>query len=293
MENIRNQYALIEIEEVVNRQYTNALSIFTALEEAEKKATQCRGGMYWKTHIKTKIDYLIRTQPDNSQKCIGPRSSETEAIYEKFTSTKIIIESRIHALRKELERNKRLNRALSVGYAPKILIDVLNVLSRKGVAKDFKVIGPQAIYAFEAAACVRIKKESAPETPNANILWQIDKKLKLQTQINYNEKTMITLLKKIDKSFEISKGRNCTAINAKGFEVEFIHLKEWAIPMDIPFSIVIVSKNGQMARMNTMSPLEFIEIVKLGEYSLQASIIEKLVIEYLPQLVLDRRVTCQ
>jgi hypothetical protein len=329
MEKIRNTFGLIYIGDSARRQYINALSTFTALEEARKKAAQYRGGMYWKTHSKTKIDYLIRTQTDNSQKSIGPRTSETEAIYEKFISSKNVIESRIHDLLEELELHRRLNRALLVGRAPQILIDILNMFSRAGISEHFRVIGTHAVYAYETAAGVRIEKEAALETYDVDLLWAIDKKLKFQAQMKYNESSMIALLRKVDSTFVMREEQRYTAVNSKGFEVVIIHreisnedTKNKSIPSRMttneddfivvkassagrlqgapPFTSVIVSPAGYMARINTVSPIEFIKVkkrlsmqpdrdpIKKNRDQLQASIIEKLVNEYLPQLLIKK-----
>jgi hypothetical protein len=327
MENIRNTFGVIDIGESARRQYINALSIFTALEEARKKAAQFRGGMYWKTHSKSKIDYLIRTQADNSQKSIGSRSSETEAIYEKFISSKNASESRISDLLKELELHRRFNRAAMVGRAPQILIDILNMFSRTGIAEHFRVIGTHALYAYETAAGVRIEREAALETNDVDLLWAIDKKLKFQAQMKYNESSMIALLKRVDSTFDIREEQRYTAVNSKGFEVDIIRREisnedsiisskpsrmtpdeddfiavnassAGALQGAPPFTSVIVSPTGHMARMNTVSPIEFIKVkkrlsmlpgrdpIKKSRDHLQARIIEKLVAEYLPQLII-------
>jgi hypothetical protein len=327
MKNVRNTFGLIDIGDSARRQYINALSIFSALEETRKKGAQFRGGMYWKTHGKSKIEYLIRTQTDNSQKSIGPRSAETEAIYDKFISAKKSTESRIGDLLKELELHRRLNRAVVVGRAPQILIDILNVFSRAGISEHFRVVGTHAVYGYEAAAGVRIEKEGALETNDVDLLWVIDKQLKFQTQMKYNESSMIALLKKVDSTFEMREEQRYTAVNSKGFEVDII-LRETSNEDSIiapkpfrmtpdegdfiavkaatagrlqgasPFTSVIVSPAGYMARMNTVSPIEFIKVkkwlsllpdrnpLKKSRDQLQADIIEKLVIEYLPQLVI-------
>lgn len=320
---------LIEIGDSARRQYINALSVFTALEEARKKAANFRGGMYWKKHGKTHIEYLIRTQTDNSQKSIGPRSSETEVIYEKFTSSKNTIDSRIRELLKELELHRRLNRAVLVGRAPQMLIDILNIFSRAGIAEHFKVIGTHAIYAYEAVAGVRIEKEAVLETYDVDLLWAIDKKLKFQAQMKFNETSMITLLKKVDSTFEMREDQRYTAVNSKGFEVDIIHreisnenTKNESNPSRmttdvnnfiavkassagklqgaLPFTSVIVSPSGYMARIHTVSPVEFVKVkkwlstqpdrdpIKRSRDQLQAHIIENLVSEYLPQLLIKK-----
>ncbi|MEI6133303.1 MAG: GSU2403 family nucleotidyltransferase fold protein [Deltaproteobacteria bacterium] len=331
MEKIRNLLEFVDIGDSARRQYINALSVFTALEEARKKAAQYRGGMYWKKHSKTKIDYLIRTQTDNSQKSIGPRCSETEGMYEKFTSSKSTIESRIRDLLAEAELHRRLNRAILVGRAPQMLVDILNMFSRAGIAEHFKVIGTHAIYAYETAAGVRIEKEAALETYDIDLLWVVEKKLRFQTLMKFNESSMIALLKKVDSTFVIRDERRYTAVNSKGFEVDIMRREMSNEDTQInsnpsrmttaeddffavkapsagilqgatPFTSVIVSPSGHMARINTVSPVEFIKVkkwlsmrpdrdpIKQSRDKLQANIIEKLVTEYLPHLLIKKTI---
>jgi nucleotidyltransferase-like protein len=326
MENIRNHYGLIDIGESARRQYINASTLFTAYEEARDKAAKYRGGMYWKTHTRTRIDYLVRTKTDNSQKVIGPRSTKTEEIFNIFNSTKKDVESRLQNLIEELERQRRFNRAAIVGRAPQILVELLNTFSRYGIAEHFKVIGTHALYAYEAAAGVRIEKESALETKDVDLLWSIDKKIKFQTQMKHNESSMIALLKKVDKTFEIRDDQRHTAVSDTGFEVDiirritpdegpetrpnpsrmtddeddFLAVKAstaGALENAPTFSSVIVSSSGYMARMNTVSPIEFVKVkknlsmlqdrepMKRSRDQLQASIVEQLVNEYLPNLL--------
>lgn len=331
MENIRNNYGLVDIGESARRQYINATSLFTAFEEARKKAAQFRGGMYWKTHSGSKIDYLIRTQTDNSQHSLGPRSNETEMIYQKFIQSKQEIEARLDDLLEEMEKQRRMNRALMIGRAPQMLVSILNMFSRAGIADHFRVVGTHALYAYEAASGVRIEKEGVLETNDVDLLWLIDRKLKFQTQMEYNASSMISLLKKVDNTFEIRDEQRHTAVNSKGFEVDIIRRitpdndmedmkgsNPSRMTMDDddliaikarsagtlqgaePFSSIIVSPLGYMARINTVSPLSFVKVktwlanlpdrdpMKRSRDKLQAAIIEKLAYEYLPHLSLEQ-----
>ena len=79
MENSPKKYHWIELSNDIKRQYIDAQSLFTALEEAKKEAAQVRGGMHWKKQ--QGYEYLVRSSAQNSQKSLGPRSEETEAMY--------------------------------------------------------------------------------------------------------------------------------------------------------------------------------------------------------------------
>ncbi len=83
----------LEIEPDAARQYIDARAAFVVWERTRKSAVQVRGGMVWKT-VGGK-DYLIRTSTVGGQTSLGRRSSETEAMYESFTSTKQSTEDRL------------------------------------------------------------------------------------------------------------------------------------------------------------------------------------------------------
>jgi hypothetical protein len=72
------------------RQYIDAVSVFEAREEALAEAQQVRGGMYWHKGSTASPDasYLVRTSASGSEKSLGRRTPETEAIYDKFLQRK-------------------------------------------------------------------------------------------------------------------------------------------------------------------------------------------------------------
>jgi hypothetical protein len=289
------------------------------LEAARKNAADVRGGMYWKRQGKT--SYLIRTSPRNAQKSLGPRSLETESIHQRFSERKAKAEARVDQLSTELVRHQRMNRALFVGRAPQILVDILNTLARAGLSEHFTVIGTHALYAYEAAAGVRFGTANALATQDIDLLWDTRKRVSFATRMKILGSSMVGLLKKVDPSFEIRQDQRYTAVNSKGFEVDIIRREGsegdphplrltdeeedfWAtqakragVMLSGPrFSSMIVSPSGTMARLEAISPLTFIKFkrwmasqsdrdpMKTSRDRLQADLVEQLVEEYLPHL---------
>lgn len=322
MENIRKSLDLLEIDDDAKRQYIDAKTAFQAWEEARKASREVRGGMYWKRAGKT--DYLIRTSPTNSQKSLGPRSAETETIYDKFFDRKTSAEQREAALRDAVQRHQRLNRALHVGRSPAIVVDILNAISNAGLSDYFTVVGTHALYAFETTAGVRILDSSAMETRDVDLLWDTRKRVQFVSDMKLQGSSMINLLKKVDPTFQIRHDQKYTATNSKGFEVDIIRreaeendphpvrLSEaendfWvtqarnaAVLLSAPrFSSVIVSTAGYMARMDTVSPVVFSRFkrwmaeqpdrdpLKRSRDIRQAEVVDALVDEYLPHLRAD------
>ena len=300
------------------RQYIDARATFEALEAAEARAATVRGGMYWRTTNDT--DYLVRTSAGNAQKSLGPRSAETETIYASFTARKAQAQARVKDLSATLTRHQRMNRALFVGRVPNIVIDILNVLQRSGIAEHFTVVGTHALYAYEAAAGVRVES-AAVATQDVDLLWDTRKQLKLTTQLKRLDSSMLALLRKVDKTFTLIDDQLYTAVNSNGFEVDILRRETqeqdphpvklsdaeedfWVVQarnaeqlVSAPrFSAVVVSTSGHMARMNTVHPLAFVRFkrwlaqrpdrdpLKTGRDQLQADTVEQMVKEYLPQL---------
>lgn len=316
MEKLRKSAGLSDIGNEARRQYVDAQATFTAWEEATRRAAEVRGGMYWKLQGKT--EYLIRTSARNSQKSLGPRSDATEAIFKKFTSTKEALESRRDQLSKALIQHQRLNRALFVGRAPQILVEILNTLAKFGIAEHFLVIGTHALYAYEAAAGVRFESTEALATRDVDLLWDTRKRIRFVTQMENLGSSMIGMLQRVDKTFEIRDEQRYTAVNSSGFEVDIIRreafegdphpllltedendfrvvqAKRAGVLLNSPsFSAMIVSPSGHMARMNTVSPVVFAqfkrwmaeqsnrEAMKIDRDRLQAELVEQIVEEYL------------
>jgi hypothetical protein len=306
------------------RQYIDARSVFTAWEDAVRNAAEVRGGMYWKRQGST--EYLIRTSTKNSQKSLGPRSPESEKIYEKFIARKAEAESRVSDLEVELTRQQRMNRALYVGRTPQLLVDILAQFARSGLSGHFTVVGTQALYAYEAAAGVRFTSSSAMATRDFDFLWDTRKRLAFAAQMKVLDTSMLGLLKKIDSTFELREDQRHTAVNSKGFEVDIIrpsHVEGesratlmsqdegdfWAIfarraeiLLNAPvFDSMVVSPSGHMARMRAVSPVTFIgfkrwmavqqdrDPLKAPKDSLQADLVERMVEEYLPHLISDSK----
>lgn len=289
-----------DIGDDARRQYIDARAAFEALEAGRVQAAAVRGGMYWKTVKGT--DYLVRTSAGNAQKSLGPRSADTEAMYAGFTERKGQAEARAKELAATVQRHRRLNRALYVGRVPTVVVEILEMLHRQNVAEHFTVVGTHAIYAYEAAAGVRVES-AAVATRDVDLLWDTRKRFKLATQLKRLDSSMLALLRKVDKTFALVDGQRYTAVNSQGFEVDILR-REVQEParnaeqlVSAPrFSAIVVGASGQMARMNTVHPLAFARFkrwlavrpdrdpLKVSRDVLQADTVEQLVGEYLPQL---------
>ncbi len=311
---------MLEISPAIARQYIDAVATFEALEEAQEEASQVRGGMYWHAGPPSAPDakYLVRTTPAGAETSLGARSPDTEAIYERFTQRKLASAERVSGLKTALDQHRRLNRALRVGRVDPLVVALLARLANTQLSPHFRVVGTHALYAYEAAAGVRLDGE-ALATRDIDLLWDTRKRLLFSTQLAKVDSSMLGVLRKVDSSFRIRKSQQYTAVNKDGFEVDIIRRERaesdphpiklsdadedfWVaqarrahVLLDSPgFSAVIVATNGTMARMNTVHPTSFVafkrwlaqqperDALKRRRDQLQAEAVQTLLDDYLP-----------
>jgi len=217
-----------------------------------------------------------------------------------------------------------MNRALYVGRAPQILVDILNGLGKWGVAEHFTVVGTHALYAYEATAGVRIGAPGALATKDVDLLWDTRRRLQFVEHMQGLGSTMMGLLQKIDPTFRLSDEDRFKAVNKSGFEVDIIR-REAHEGDDHPLALtpsndgeefyavqaeragrllsaprhtaIVVSSAGDMARMTTIEPAPFVEFkrwmstlknrdqMKRARDALQAEVVQQLMLEYLPHLI--------
>ena len=201
------------------RQLIDSTAIFEELRRVQSQTRKYAGGMHWKRQ--DKYEYLIRTTPDNRGVPIGPRSPETEKVYEKFKREKEAAEDRARKLRVSFTEAERLNKAVRAGRAPNLVVDILRALEDRGLDKHFIVVGTHALYAYEAAAGVWIAS-SAMATKDVDLLWDARKRVEFITDMERAGESMLSILKKVDSTFVRSEEHKETAVNANGFQVDFL-----------------------------------------------------------------------
>ncbi len=262
------------------RQLIDSTTIFDEFTRVLGQARQYAGGMYWKRQ--GDYEYLVKTQPDGRQQRVGPRSAETGKTFDEFSARKGDLEARLKSLRAALKDAERLNKALKVGRVPSPVIAVLQAIEDAGLGQHFIVVGTHALYAYEAAAGVRIV-QGALATQDVDLLWDARKRVRFITDLGKLETSVLGVLQQADPTFQRKEGQNETAINAKGFEVDFLRRQpEGDDPHPFRFSDddgdlwpvqavrasvltsakrfdhVVVSATGRMTMMRTIDPDAFV-----------------------------------
>ena len=205
------------------RQLIDACVVFDEHQRVRAQARAYAGGMYWKRQ--DAYEYLVKTAPNNRQKRLGPRSAQLEAVYAEFTGRKQALEQRLAALRLQLTDAERTNKALKAGRVPPTVVAVLASIEEAGLDAHFVVVGTHALYAYEAAAGVRIV-QGALATQDVDLLWDARRRVQFVTDMEKFDGSMLRVLQSADASFQRKEGHKEghkeTAINAKGFEVDFL-----------------------------------------------------------------------
>lgn len=307
-----------ELTDLQKRQYIDAESVFMALRDAEKTARAVRGSMLWR-QVNGKT-YLIRTNIDNSQKSLGARSSELDAVYEKFMMRKSMSGERIAGLRQALQLHQKLNRAHRIGRTPEIVVQILNRLNKSGISEHFITVGTHALFAYESACGVRFV-DQATTTLDIDLLMDTQKHLLLASTLEGRNESLLSTLQKVDSTFDLRDDQLYTAVNASGFEVDVIRrmaknhnphpLQATAAERDFwvvqvasgaqmtssaRFSQMVVAASGQMALMTTLHPLTFSRLkqalalnptrdpLKKSRDGLQARAVGELIDEMMPHM---------
>lgn len=301
----------LEVGEQVAQQTINSEAIYREYRRVAEAARPYSGGMYWKRV--GEYEYLTKTGKRNSQMPIGARSDQTQGIYEAFHRKKNELEPRLATLRKSLVEAERFNKAAKAGRVPTIVVELLRVIEDHGLERHFTVVGTHALYAYEAAAGVRIVQK-ALATQDVDLLWDVRKRIKFETDMERIDRTMMGVLRQVDATFVLKELHHETAINARGFQVDFLrrmqegddpHPVRLTADIDDPWPVQarrakvlaeapvfeqpIISATGKLATMRTVSPAVFIEfkrwmakqadreVLKRRRDATQADIVEMLI----------------
>ena len=205
--------------ELVNTQQRHA-----AYREAQERANAYRGSMVW-TKLKGR-EYLIRSAYTKSgqrrQTSLGLRSKETETIKQEFDRGRAEAQSRLWNLKDVIARQSAINRALGLGRIPLIGAKIIRTLNQAAMlGSGIRVLGTNAIYAYEAAAGVRIDP-GLTTTEDIDLLFDTHGGLIFAANEDLSQASLLQLLRKIDRSFARSI-QIFRAVNDDGYLVDLIN----------------------------------------------------------------------
>lgn len=293
--------------------------LYRAWQELAWRHQEYKFGMRWKKINST--DYLQRMRSAKGlSKSLGPRTPETELIYEQFQAGKVLADEKFQGLKARIATQIRLNRAVRLGRLPNIIGDILLKLDQVQALSELRVVGTHAIYAYESMAAVECKMELLA-SGDIDLLFDVRKQVSLIAK-KLDGAGLLGLLKKVDKTFELSSMQQFRAINKDGFMVDLIG-QEKGIFFDRPqplakddFKIVqipnlewlansprieqvVIASDGRPVMMPVPDPRAFAihkawlsqqferEPVKKQRDLNQALMVLNMLQEYLPQFILE------
>jgi hypothetical protein len=317
---------MIEFQELNSdqrREAVNTRQRYAAYREAQDRAKGYRGSMVWSQiggH-----EYLVRSLYDKSgvrrQTSLGPRSPETEAIKRDYERGRSEAQARLEDLQGAVARQTAVNRALGLGRVPLIGAKIIRALDQAGMlGSGIRVLGTNAIYAYEAAAGVRIDP-GLTTTEDIDLLFDARGGLTFEASDEVSHPSLLHLLRKIDRSFTRSK-ETFRAVNSNGYLVDLIkplHSPPWAseherigpdaqdlLAVEIEgldwhesapsFEAVTIDERGEPCRIVTTDPRVWTahklwlskrqdrEPLRRRRDEAQAQVIGRLVAEYMPHL---------
>lgn len=191
-------------------------------------------------------EYLVRvTDVQRNGRSLGPRSPETERIFQEFQAAKARADESDKQLRERMAQQIRLNKALRLGRAPALVGEILRELELRD-AGEFAVVGAHALFGYEALAGAHMVTELLA-SGDMDLLVDGRKKLSMLAG-KLAPEALIGLLRRVDKSFGPLVEGSFRAVNEKGFMVDFLvqprDMREPGPIQPVPNDLVAVEIEG-------------------------------------------------
>lgn len=177
-----------------------------------------RGSLGWEK--RNGRDYLY-SRKRGVTKSLGPRSPETEEILAAFTTGKAGNKAKRDSLSSEMDRQAGVLRSLNAGRLPIMAARTLRALRTHGKQAAVRVIGTNALYAYESLAGVVFNTESTA-TGDVDILVDDRNRLRLLTETDERIGLTRLIQSKVDRTFAASSPRDFRLTNNKGYMIEFM-----------------------------------------------------------------------
>lgn len=219
MENITFQ----ELNGDQRREAVNTRQRYAAYREAAQRSHDHRGSMVWK-RIDGR-DYLVRSYYGKSgvrrQTSLGLRSKKTETIKLEYERGRFNAQTRLKDLKSVMVRQAAINRALGLGRVPLAGAKIVRAIDEAGLlGSGIRILGTNALYAYEAVAGVRIDP-GLTATEDIDLLFDARQRLSFIANKDVSQPSLLRLLQKTDSSFRRSS-RKFQAANREGYLVDLI-----------------------------------------------------------------------
>lgn len=205
------------------REAVNTTQRYAAYCEAKARLDSFRGSMVWAASKGR--EYLVRSSYDwdgiRRQSSIGARSPDTERVKLEYEHGRREAQQRFKEIDEVLTRQAAINRAVGIGRVPLLGARVIRALDNAGMlGAGIRIVGTNAIYAYEAAAGVRIES-GLTTTEDIDLLFDSRGGLTFIANEDVSERSLLRILQKVDRSFQKSL-QPFRASNNEGYLVDLI-----------------------------------------------------------------------
>jgi len=212
-----------ELDNDQRREKVNSEQRFAAWRDAKGRTEGFRGSLVWQTSKGE--DYLVRSSYDGSglrrQRSEGRRGPETESLKDDWETARAAAKARFEAARETMRRQAAINRAVGLGRVPLVGARIMRALDNAGLlGKGLRVIGTNALYAYEAVAGVRFDP-AITATLDIDLLMDARRSLRIAASGDIPDLTLIKLLQSVDRSFERA-AQTFRAVNRDGYLVDLV-----------------------------------------------------------------------
>lgn len=212
-----------ELSNEQRRQLIDAQQLYANWREAARRFSHSYAGNYSGSMRWVKrgdVEYLYR-KLNNTERSLGRRSPETEAIKAEYTTQRTRWRTRLRTMDAGLTQMAPVNRALRLGRVPSNAADIVRAIDEAGLlGRQIIVVGTNALFAYEARAGVQFSRELVA-TDDADFLWDARRRIGL-AMAHVRTEGVIGILKKVDSSFSTGGMYGFSAVNDRGYIVELI-----------------------------------------------------------------------
>jgi hypothetical protein len=192
--------------------FQGALEVYRAHLETLGQSRVLKGGMHWKKIRGREYLYRYRDRFGHGES-LGPRSEQTQRLYDDFTRERQELTERRREQRRRLEEQARYCRAARINRLPRMAAKILRRLEQHEQGRNCFIIGATALYAYEFAAGVFLESLGPWD-----LLSEAGRRLTLAGgDMSLDE--LVQLLRRADRSFAPLPGEECRAVNRDGFLV--------------------------------------------------------------------------
>ena len=151
----------------------------------------------------------------------GVRSQKTQNAFAAYGEARQALQARLASLRARLENKAPVNVALRLGRVPKLPARILRALDAEGLlGKSLRVIGTHALFAYEIAAGEFFESDLLATT-DLDLCWDAKERLVFLAE-DGSQKTLLSIFKRVDRSFDSGKLYGFSAVNDENFIIDVI-----------------------------------------------------------------------